>query len=119
MTTRRVRLVVAAVMMALALPALSFAQEKEEPLAVQKVVVSTGVELHYVEKGTGVAVVFVHGSLSDGSYWNGQVRAFAASGYRAIAYSRRYNPPNTNKPEPGYSCGCRRSGRVDREAASR
>lgn len=77
--------------------------EHEAPLTVRKVIVSHGVELHYVERGTGVSVVFVHGSLSDGGYWTDQVIAFANAGYRAIAYSRRYNPPNTNKAQPGYS----------------
>ena len=48
-------------------------------------------------------MVFVHGSLSDGGYWNDQVNAFAQAGFRAIAYSRRYSPPNNNKAQPGYS----------------
>jgi pimeloyl-ACP methyl ester carboxylesterase len=67
------------------------------------VTVGDGIELHYVEKGEGIPVVFVHGALSDLSYWNDEVAAFAKSGYRAIAYSRRYNPPNTNQARPGYS----------------
>jgi pimeloyl-ACP methyl ester carboxylesterase len=70
-------------------------------LPVRKMAVSPGVELHYVESGTGIPVIFVHGSLGDGGYWNPQVEAFAAAGYRAISYSRRYNPPNTNQPRPG------------------
>ena len=86
-----------------ALPTHSTAQLKDEPLSIRKVIVSDGVELHYVDRGTGVPVVFVHGSLSDAGYWNDQVVAFAARGYRAIAYSRRYNLPNTNKAQPGYS----------------
>jgi non-heme chloroperoxidase len=76
---------------------------QERALTLRRVVVNHGVELHYVERGTGAPVVFVHGSLSDGSYWTDQVNAFAEAGYRAIAYSRRYNPPNNNKPQPGYS----------------
>jgi len=40
-----------------------------------------------------MASVFVRGSLSDGSYWNSQLSVFAATGYRAVSYSRRYNPP--------------------------
>ena len=81
----------------------SAAHLQDDPLAIRRVVVSGGIELHYVERGTGVPVVFVHGSLSDGGYWNDQLGRFAASGYRAIAYSRRYNPPNTNIAQPGYS----------------
>jgi pimeloyl-ACP methyl ester carboxylesterase len=87
-----------------ALPSHSSAQPSQEPtLTVQKVIVNHGIELHYVERGTGEPVVFVHGSLSDGGYWNDQVRAFAKAGFRAIVYSRRYNPPNNNKALPGYS----------------
>jgi pimeloyl-ACP methyl ester carboxylesterase len=87
-----------------ALPSHLAAQSAQEPaLTIQKVIVNHGIELHYIERGTGEPVVFVHGSLSDGGYWNDQVRAFAKAGYRAIAYSRRYNPPNNNKPRPGYS----------------
>ncbi|MGC2744194.1 MAG: alpha/beta fold hydrolase, partial [Candidatus Angelobacter sp.] len=73
------------------------------PLTLCRVILNNGIELHYVERGTGVPVVFVHGSLGDGGYWTDQVNAFAAAGYRAIAYSRRYSPPNHNKAQPGYS----------------
>jgi non-heme chloroperoxidase len=102
--TRTPRWIVCLALITLAaVPGPSAAQSKEEPASIQKVVVSDGVELHYVERGTGVPVVFVHGSLSDGGYWSDQAAAFAAKDYRSIAYSRRYNPPNTNKARPGYS----------------
>jgi pimeloyl-ACP methyl ester carboxylesterase len=61
-----------------------------------------GIALHYVEKGSGTPVVFVHGSLSDYEYWQDQIDAFSKQ-YRAISYSRRYNYPNSNPPKPGYS----------------
>jgi pimeloyl-ACP methyl ester carboxylesterase len=61
-----------------------------------------GITLHYVEEGTGVPVIFVHGSLSDGGYWADQIGRFAKQ-YRAIAYSRRYNYPNANPVRRGYS----------------
>lgn len=64
--------------------------------------VGHGITLHYVEQGHGDPVVFVHGSLSDGGYWNEQLPEFAKH-YRVIAYSRRYNFPNTNPSRPGYS----------------
>ena len=60
------------------------------------------ITLHYADEGKGVPVVFVHGSLSDYGYWRDQVPQFAQH-YRAIAYSRRYNFPNTNPPIDGYS----------------
>jgi pimeloyl-ACP methyl ester carboxylesterase len=62
-----------------------------------------GIRLHYVEIGDGSPVVFIHGSLSDGGYWNEQLPAFAQAGHRAIAYSRRYNAPNLNPARAGYS----------------
>jgi pimeloyl-ACP methyl ester carboxylesterase len=43
-------------------------------------------------------VVFVHGSLSDGSYWHDQLAPFAEAGFHTIAYSRRYNFPPTARP---------------------
>lgn len=52
-----------------------------------------GVNLHYVEKGTGTPVVFVHPGYSDYRTWRNQMDAFSVD-YRAIAYSRRYNFPN-------------------------
>jgi pimeloyl-ACP methyl ester carboxylesterase len=69
---------------------------------IQQVQIGNGVELHYVELGRGEPVIFVHGSLSDGSFWNPQLGPFAEK-YHVIAYSRRYNQPNTNKALPGYS----------------
>ncbi len=47
-------------------------------------------------------MIFVHGSLSDYEYWEPQLQAFAKH-YRAIAYSRRYNYPNSNPAKAGYS----------------
>ncbi len=61
-----------------------------------------GIVLHYVDQGAGTPVIFVHGSLSDDSYWADQIGPFATH-YRAIAYSRRYNYPNVNPERPGYS----------------
>lgn len=64
--------------------------------------IGNGMRLHYVDEGAGTPLVFVHGSLSDAGYWAGQIRPFARR-YRAIAYSRRYDYPNVDPPEPGYS----------------
>ncbi len=49
-----------------------------------------GVDLDYVEEGTGVPVVFSHGGSSDLRYWEPQRQAFAAA-YRFVAYSRRFH----------------------------
>lgn len=61
-----------------------------------------GIRLHYVEQGQGPTVIFVHGSLSDYDYWQDQVGPFAAR-YQVIAYSRRYDFPNSNPARSGYS----------------
>ena len=49
-----------------------------------------GVELEYVEDGSGVPVVFSHGAASDIRYWAPQQAAFARE-YRFVAYSRRFH----------------------------
>jgi pimeloyl-ACP methyl ester carboxylesterase len=58
-----------------------------------KQVRANGAELHYVDRGKGVAVIFVHGGLDDYRVWQPQIAAFSGR-YRAVAYSRRYNYPN-------------------------
>lgn len=78
------------------------AEENEAATEPQAVVVSDGVELHYIERGEGVPVLFIHGGLEDYTTWEDQVCAFGES-YRAIAYSRRYNFPNTNRLRPNHS----------------
>ena len=80
----------------------SLAQKNAGDPPIHAASIGQGITLHYVDEGTGVPVIFVHGSLSDGGYWADQIGPFAEH-YRAIAYSRRYNYPNTNPPRPGYS----------------
>lgn len=55
-------------------------------------------ELAFVSQGTGDAVVFVHGSVSDYRSWRDQI-PFFADDFRAIAYSRRYHWPNRTPGE--------------------
>ena len=54
-----------------------------------------GVELNYIEKGQGEALILLHGGIGDYRSWNSQVQAFATE-YRVISYSRRYHYPNQN-----------------------
>ena len=61
-----------------------------------------GAELSYVERGSGDAVVFVHGSLGDYRAWGFQMEPFAQR-YRAIAISRRRHWPNA-WPEDNREC---------------
>jgi pimeloyl-ACP methyl ester carboxylesterase len=69
---------------------------------LKTVTIADGIVLHYAERGQGAALVFVHGSLADYSVWNRELADFSGQ-YRAIAYSRRYNSPNTNSIRPGHS----------------
>src|SRR5437867_1006766 len=60
-----------------------------------KSVRANGVTLHYIERGSGSAVVFVHGSIEDYRAWEAQMEPLAQH-FHVIAYSRRYNFPNHN-----------------------
>ncbi len=80
----------------------SLAQKNPTEPQIHAASIGHGITLHYVDEGTGVPVIFVHGSLSDGGYWADQIGPFAKQ-YHAIAYSRRYNYPNMNPARRGYS----------------
>lgn len=70
------------------------------------VALDTGVTLHYIERGDAGAplVVFVHGGGKNWKQWGKQLDPFAAAGYRALAYSRRYAEPNDNAEiDPAYN----------------
>ena len=68
-----------------------------------KTVEIDGARLAYRAQGSGEAVVFVHGSISDLTIWGPQL-APVGERYQAIAYSRRYAWPNHNRPlAPDYS----------------
>jgi pimeloyl-ACP methyl ester carboxylesterase len=53
-----------------------------------------GLSFAYMEEGSGLPVVLIHGSVSDYREWSKQMKALARH-YRVIAYSRRYHWPNT------------------------
>lgn len=62
------------------------------------IVTVNGCPLAYLERGSGEAVVFVHGGISDLRIWDRQMAAFSEN-HRAVAYSRRYAWPNTDVPD--------------------
>jgi pimeloyl-ACP methyl ester carboxylesterase len=57
-----------------------------------------GVNLPYVERGTGQPVVLVHGGIGDLTAWEPLLQPVAER-YRGIAYSRRYAWPGEPIPE--------------------
>ena len=74
----------------LSLAALSACQiTPSRSVATLKHVEVNGVSLAYTEQGTGIPVVFVHGSMSDRRIWETQ-RLDIALSYRYIAYDQRY-----------------------------
>ncbi len=58
-----------------------------------KTVTVNGATFHYIEQGSGQAVVFVHGALGSYATWLGQIGPFSRQ-FRAVSYSRRYHDPN-------------------------
>lgn len=54
-----------------------------------------GIELHFVDRGTGTPVILLHGGLGDCSSWPQQLAALSQR-RRVIAYSRRRYSPNRN-----------------------
>ena len=65
--------------------------------------IGKGISLHVVEQGEGEPLIFIHGVTNDFRTYQRQVLAFAASGYRAICYSRRYNHGNDNALQANHS----------------
>ena len=70
------------------------AQQSAVKNQMKKVFVN-GVELHYIKRGQGVPIIFIHGGLADYRYWGAQIEPFSQR-HRVIVYSRRYNYPNNN-----------------------
>jgi non-heme chloroperoxidase len=58
--------------------------------------------LEFADRGDGVPVVLVHGSLGDLRSWEPQI-ASLADDHRVITYSRRYHHPNPCPPNGPYS----------------
>ena len=58
-----------------------------QEVSPQKVPIGDGVTLHYVERGEGEPIIFIHGLIDDYSVWLRQLEGFANEDYRAIAYS--------------------------------
>src|SRR5450432_4372924 len=89
-------------MLCMALCLALFTQGAIAQTSVKKIR-ANGAELHHVEKGEGVAVIFVHGGLDDYRVWQGQMDGFSQH-YHVVTYSRRYNYPNARaQPRSDYS----------------
>src|SRR5579872_7115376 len=78
------------------------AYAQADSIKVKKITINDHITLSYIEKGAGEALIFVHGSLADYSYWTRQVNFFSPY-FKTISYSRRYDFPNQNKAQPDYS----------------
>jgi len=86
----------------IAVSSVLFAQSTTAQTTLKRVRVN-GTQLHYIEQGNGVAVIFVHGGLEDYRVWQLQMGPFSLQ-YHTVAYSRRYNYPNNRVvPRADYS----------------
>lgn len=92
------QLTIALLLIPSVIPSVASCQEVPKQMPI-----GDGVTLHYVERGEGEPIIFVHGLMSDYSFWSRQLEGFANEGYRAIAYSRRYNFPNKNELRANHS----------------
>lgn len=63
-----------------------------ESMQVKQMVVN-GVDLAYIEEGSGSTVLLVHGASGDWRTWEG-LRPYISSKYRFVSLSRRYHYPN-------------------------
>ncbi len=52
-----------------------------------------GEKLHYIERGEGEPLIFIHGSISDYRVWIPRMEPYSED-YHVVAYSRRYAWPN-------------------------
>lgn len=73
------------------LVALSASAQQISPTKVRV----RGVELTYIEQGTGEPLILLHGGQADYRSWLPHLAALSRR-FRVIAYSRRYNYPNDN-----------------------
>ena len=62
---------------------------------------STPIELYYEDRGTGQAVVLIHGWPLNGASWEKQAAALLDAGYRVITYDRR-GFGRSDQPSVGY-----------------
>jgi non-heme chloroperoxidase len=63
---------------------------------------STDIELYYEDRGSGHAVVLIHGYPLSGSSWEKQLSVLLASGRRVITYDRR-GFGKSSQPTAGYN----------------
>ncbi len=66
---------------------------------LQRAELASGVELHFVELGSGPPMLLLHGGMGDCRSWDAQLRPFAER-FRVLAYSRRHSSPNRNPITP-------------------
>ena len=77
---------------ALALMGACASGSPPQGVATVRTMEANGLRITYSERGSGVPVVFVHGSMNDHRLWEGAQAAIARQ-YHAISYTQRYFGP--------------------------
>jgi pimeloyl-ACP methyl ester carboxylesterase len=82
-------------------PSGATGQQPGTPASSLQAIEVNGTTLHYVMRGSGEPVVFVHGSLGSYRTFQRQFEALSSS-FLVVAFSRRFHPPNDTpaNPEP-------------------
>lgn len=71
----------------------------------ERTIAVNGIEMHVVEDGTGMPVIFSHGFPELAYSWRHEIPAVAEAGYRAIAPDQRgYGGSWSPSPPAGPSC---------------
>jgi pimeloyl-ACP methyl ester carboxylesterase len=94
---------------ALGLGAFPFALPAQTPVVREGYVTVPGVRIFYRDTGgSGVPVILLHAATGSSRVWEYQLPAFAAAGYRVIAFDRRgwgRTVINSAEPQPGTAAG--------------
>jgi poly(3-hydroxybutyrate) depolymerase len=80
-------------------PSGATGQQQRTPASSLQAIEVNGTKLHYVMRGSGEPVVFVHGSLGSYRTFQQQYEALSSS-FLVVAFSRRFHPPNDTPADP-------------------
>ncbi|MBI3271991.1 MAG: alpha/beta fold hydrolase [Planctomycetes bacterium] len=78
-------------------------RQRQRELGVAKTVAVGPLEVHYLERGSGPAIVFLHGYGGSAFDWRHQLEPFAAAGFRALALDLKGAGYTSRPPDGRYA----------------